>query len=35
MSKKHIALWLLVGWAIAYVFPPQRILGYLKGNRGS
>lgn len=30
MSKKHVAMWLLVGWAIAYVFPPQRVIGYFR-----
>lgn len=30
MSKKHVVMWLLVGWGIAFVFPPQRALGYFK-----
>lgn len=31
MNKK-IILWVLVGWGIAIVFPPQRVLGYFKGK---
>jgi hypothetical protein len=34
MSKKHAAMWILVGWLIAYVFPPQRALAYLGINKG-
>jgi hypothetical protein len=32
MSKKHIIMWVLVGWAVAYILPPQRILAYIKGG---
>lgn len=34
MNKK-ILLWVLAGWAVALVFPPQRVLGYLKGGKGA
>lgn len=30
MSKKHVVMWVLVGWGIAYLFPPQRVAGYFK-----
>lgn len=30
MSKKHVAGALLIGWLIAFVFPPQRVLSYFK-----
>lgn len=30
MSKKHVAMWFLIGWAVAYVVPPQRVIGYFK-----
>lgn len=29
MTKRHL-VWLLVGWAIAFVLPPQRVIGYFK-----
>lgn len=29
MTKRHV-LWLLAGWAIAFVLPPSRVLGYFK-----
>ena len=32
MSKKHIATFLIVGWLIAYVLPPQRVLGFFKSG---
>jgi hypothetical protein len=32
MSKKHIVLWVLVGWAVAYVFPPQRVVGMFRSG---
>lgn len=35
MSKKHIVLWVLVGWGIAYLFPPQRVLGFFKKGGGA
>lgn len=31
MGKKVI-LAVLVGWAIAYVFPPQKLLGIVRGG---
>jgi hypothetical protein len=30
MSKKHMALYILLGWAIAAVFPPQALLARVK-----
>lgn len=32
MSKKHLALAVLAGWAIAWVLPPQRVLAIFKGK---
>lgn len=32
MSRKHVVLWLLIGWAIAWVIPPQRLVAYFKGK---
>ena len=31
MNKK-IVLAVLAGWAIALLFPPQRVMGYFKGG---
>lgn len=33
MSKKHLALALLAGWAIAWVLPPQRVLGMFRKSQ--
>lgn len=30
MNKKML-MWLLVGWLVAVVLPPQRVMGYFKG----
>lgn len=30
MSKKHLALAVLIGWGIAWVLPPQRVLAIFK-----
>lgn len=32
MNKKLVLVF-LAGWALAIVFPPQRVLGYFKGGR--
>lgn len=33
MNKKLVLVF-LAGWALALVFPPQRVLGYFKGGQG-
>ncbi len=35
MSKKHVVMWLIIGWAVAYVLPPQRVLGMLGIRKSS
>lgn len=32
MNKKLVLVF-LAGWALAIVFPPQRVLGYFKGGQ--
>ena len=32
MSKKHIAMWFVIGWLVAYVLPPQRVVAFVKGK---
>lgn len=34
MKNKHVVMALLVGWAIAFVFPPQKLLMMFKGKGG-
>lgn len=34
MNKKMVGM-LLIGWAIALVFPPQRIIGYFTKGAAS
>jgi len=33
MSHKHKVIWLLIGWLIAVVFPPQALMGKLQKAR--
>lgn len=33
MNKK-IVLWVLVGWGLALVLPPQRVMSYFTGKSG-
>jgi hypothetical protein len=28
--SKHMILWFLAGWAVAFLLPPQKILSYFK-----
>lgn len=32
MNHKHTILALIVGWLISFVFPPQALLGMVKGK---
>lgn len=34
MNKK-VVMWILAGWAVALVFPPQRVLAYFKGGKSA
>lgn len=32
MPAKKVILWIVVGWAVALVFPPQALLGMFQGS---
>lgn len=34
MNKKHMFLAILVGWLIAFVLPPARVISYIRPTNG-